>query len=607
MNHPEEQPAIPKPNGERWKRLQQIVRQFLAVPTFGDEQLDQLTAVMNIILLGTFLVLTLGLISMAPGRPVENPTAYLFSVVLAILPLLVRRWLFQGQARRAAFAFSLAFWGLVCTSVWLAGDIRISASFFFLAILVPTFLLGVGWGALALGGSIAAVFGVAVARDIGWLTPLVSSSSVSQAIVFTISASLLYGLFVAARQGLIGSLQQARLERDFSHRLIENLPGLLYVLDLQTGWGQWNANFARALALSPDELQTLLGRLPIEQLRTGQSGQLDFLRQLAQRLAEPESQEALFAALQQAMQSGHAEAEIWLRDADGTKRLYLLTMQRLTVGERRYLLVDGLDITSRRQAEERLRRLNLELEQRVQQRTAQLQASNEEMEAFVYSVSHDLRAPLRGIDGYTRLLEADFAAALPPEGRDYLQSIRQANSRMNRLIDDLLVLSRVARRNMEWEQVDLSGLAQEVVAELRLEEQSRSVRQGELTVTIQPDLQVYGDRHLLRILLVNLLGNAFKFTRKTSPAFIEVLQQEQADGKRIFQVRDNGAGFDMTYADRLFQPFQRLHAETDFEGSGIGLATVRRIVQRHGGEIWAVAAPGQGATFFFTLGKTLPD
>jgi light-regulated signal transduction histidine kinase (bacteriophytochrome) len=224
-----------------------------------------------------------------------------------------------------------------------------------------------------------------------------------------------------------------------------------------------------------------------------------------------------------------------------------------------------------------------------------LESAVRELEAFSYSVSHDLRAPLRTISAFTQALAEDLRHQLDDKAKDHLRRVLAAAARMNELIDALLELSRISRSQLGRHKVDLSSVAQAVVEDLRRRDTTRR-----LGASIAPDLNVEADGRLMRILLDNLIGNAWKFTAKTELPLVEV-GTERRDGEKVFFVRDNGAGFDMTYVDRLFTPFQRLHSERDYAGTGIGLATVRRIVERHGGRIWAESTPGNGATFYFTI------
>jgi signal transduction histidine kinase len=251
--------------------------------------------------------------------------------------------------------------------------------------------------------------------------------------------------------------------------------------------------------------------------------------------------------------------------------------------------------------QQRLRRARDELEIRVRERTAELVVANRELEAFSYSVSHDLRAPLRSLDGFSRILQEDCSQKLSAEENRYLQSIRAAAQRMGHLIDDMLLLARVARVEQRFAPVNLSALVEEIVCELVQQDSQRNVR-----FTVAPNVTVNGDANLLRIALENLVGNAWKFTSKRADAAIEFGVTGPAS-EPVYFVRDNGAGFDMGFVNKLFQAFQRLHIAADFPGSGIGLAIVHRVFQRHGGRVWAEAAVDQGATFYFTLGKLSPS
>lgn len=260
-----------------------------------------------------------------------------------------------------------------------------------------------------------------------------------------------------------------------------------------------------------------------------------------------------------------------------------------------------LPVLTRGLAIRRLRQENASLEQRLRERAAELEAANRELDAFTRSVSHDLRTPLNGVIGFSRLFIAQFGAQIPVDACELLYHIETSALQMNQLIDDLMRLSRLGLQALDRQPVELSTLVRNILDEL-----TRQQPQRQITLQIGELPQVHADEPLLRQVFANLLSNAYKFTRHKSPAIIDVGSELQGV-ERVFHVRDNGAGFDMAQAEKLFGVFQRLHRDDEFEGTGVGLTIVQRIVQRHGGRIWAQAKPGQGASFYFTLAANLPQ
>jgi signal transduction histidine kinase len=360
--------------------------------------------------------------------------------------------------------------------------------------------------------------------------------------------------------------------------------------ELRQRWQDWEQVAERELALYPSgDYLTIVregqGKARMDAIRGVLDGIEDVERQRARvsrNVAEEQARVVLWSGA------------VWLLGVAGL----------LAWGSRRQLLILSNEYKGSLQQltaqAEALRASEARLEARVAQRTQELTYANQELESFSYSVSHDLRAPLRAIDGFSQALLEDEGERLTAQGRHLLQRLRAAATRMGQLIDDLLQLSRVGRSEMQRDRVDLSALAHQVAEELQRSEPGRDVR-----FDIAEGLEAQGDARLLRVALENLLGNAWKFTSRCPTARIELFV-ENREGRPLYTVRDNGVGFNMAYAGKLFSPFQRLHKATDFPGAGIGLATVQRIVHRHGGSIEAEAGPGTGATFRFTLGEARP-
>jgi light-regulated signal transduction histidine kinase (bacteriophytochrome) len=301
----------------------------------------------------------------------------------------------------------------------------------------------------------------------------------------------------------------------------------------------------------------------------------------------------MFASMRDCMEKRSLQlAEFEFVYPDGEHAWFQFSIQPVPEG----ISVLSLDITERKQAVEALLNMNEELERRVQERTTQLEATNSELEAFTYSVSHDLRAPLRAMSGFARQLQDRFADDMPERAQHYLNRIDYNASRMGNLIDDLLTLSRVGRKSLDTRQVKLRHLVQDILRELDTDSLYPQVK---IQIDDLPDCRV--DPALMKQAYQNLITNALKFSQKKEAPHIHI-GFEQTNGDRVFFVKDNGVGFDMEFAHKLFGVFERLHSAQEYEGTGIGLATVQRVIQRHGGRVWANAELGEGAEFYFTLG-----
>jgi PAS domain S-box-containing protein len=353
--------------------------------------------------------------------------------------------------------------------------------------------------------------------------------------------------------------------------------------------GSFDWNVQTGVNVWTPELEAMYGLDP---------GQFGKTQQSWEQLLHPADREEAVAAVERALEGAESEEAEWrVVWPDGSVHWLLgrFRLLRDAAGRPHRLLGMNLDITDRKQDEAALRELNAQLERLVRERTMQLSVANHELEAFTYSVAHSLRAPLRGMNGFAKILLEEYSAGLDQDALDCLHRIQGNAVLMGQLIDGLLALARVARGSLEPEAVDLSSVARAVAAEHAVREPERAVQ-----LLVRDGLRAQVDRTLARMLFHSLLGNAWKFTSKISGARVEV-GCTQLYGESVYFVRDNGVGFNMAYANKLFVPFQRLHGPREFPGVGIGLAACQRIVGRHGGRIWAEGREGEGAAFFFTL------
>jgi PAS domain S-box-containing protein len=497
--------------------------------------------------------------------------------------MLARRLARSGFARSAVARYALAVAASAAALVVnvLLGPLVYPNVFppFVAAVMVSASYGGLGPGLLATG--------LTAVANLLFLFPVREAAGLGVAVregLYVVSALLVVAVGAALRR----ARQRAEDERQETARQTESLARsearFRGLLDLAPD-AIVIADRAGRIVLANTQAQALFGYAPDELVGQPVEALLpDDLR--ARHVGHRQS----FHAAPRTRPMG-AGLDLAARRKDGTQVPVEISLSPMATPDGILVMSAIRDVTERKKVDAHIRALNEDLERRL----TELAAVNRELEAFSYSVSHDLRAPLRGIDGFSQALLEEYGEILDDQGKGYLRRVRQATVRMGELIDDLLNLSRVTRREMRRETVDLSAIARSVMAQLRRAEPGRHVE-----FIHRDGLTVLGDSHLLRLMLENLLGNAWKFTGKEPHARIQfgVVDHE---GRSAYFVRDNGVGFDMAYAHKLFGAFQRLHGMSEFSGTGIGLATVQRIINRHGGRVWAEAEVGKGATFYFTL------
>jgi PAS domain S-box-containing protein len=375
------------------------------------------------------------------------------------------------------------------------------------------------------------------------------------------------------------ALETLRQSEERYRAILENMQEGYFEVDLTGNFTFCNDSLCRIQKRSKDEMMRMNNR----------------------QFMDKETSKKVFEAFNRVYKTGEPLPEInWqIIRKDGVTRYIEGSVSLLKDSSGKPIGFRGIlhDITARKRAEEELKKYRDQLEGLVHERTIKLEASNKELEAFSYSISHDLRAPLRAIDGFSQALLEDCEDKLDLQGKDYLIRIRAATQRMSTLIEDLLNLSRITRSEMSMEKINLTRIVRSVINELQHSQPQRHVN-----IQIADGLEDTADSRLISIALENLMSNAWKFTAKQSEALIEFGSTREGS-KKVYFIRDNGAGFDMTYMDKLFAPFQRLHTIDEYPGTGIGLATVRRIIHRHGGKVWAEGHTGKGATFYFSINE----
>jgi PAS domain S-box-containing protein len=567
---------------KRWTMFSRLIK-WLKPPLYsGDENKTNLASILDKFLITVYLLQIVGFFIYPGPLVIRLLSAFALAVSALILQTLLRR----GYFDLANCGSLVTYWLVVSASIIVGGGVH-AAAFSALTLLViwATFSSG-KWGAVLMiaASTLTGAFSVA-ANKLGWINFLADidpplNSLAVQVIILIALAVVTYQVTLQLRT----SVQKARNEvirhqktqKELARfkEMSEQARDVIVMIDPETNHILY-AN--QAASKTYGYSQNKLCQLKINDLRTRETQ-----AQIQEKMKHETENGLLYEALHQRQDGSTFPVEISARKFNFEGDTILINIIR--------------DITDRKLVEAELQKLNLELEDRVRERTSQLETANKELEAFCYSASHDLRTPLRAMNGFAQVLDEDFGKFIPQEGKSYLKRIKDSSIRMDQLIDDLLMLSRLGSRPFIVEQVDPAVIAMSAWEELGVIDPQRQIH-----FSIADDLPYcMADADLLEQVFVNLLSNAIKFTRLQKQAEISIGWSKQ-NNEVVYWVKDNGIGIDMQYANKLFLAFQRLHIDKQFEGTGIGLAIVQRIIQRHHGRIWVESQPNQGATFYFTF------